>query len=140
MMHQLSFASLIAYDAGALGITIPVVLRAGELFASFEAKLDTGSSHCVFKRLHGEFLGFEIESGWPRTFSTATGTFLAYGHSLTLSVKEFDLDVLVYFAKDYEYNRNVLGRHGFLQLMRLGLIDYDGQLFLSHRDNAQNGF
>lgn len=135
MTHQLSFAALIAYDAGAPGITVPVVLRAGASFASFEAKLDTGSSHCVFKRLHGEFLGFEIESGWPRTFGTATGTFQAYGHSLTLSVKDFDFDVMVYFAKDHEYNRNVLGRHGFLQLLRLGLIDYDGQLFLSQRDD-----
>ncbi len=139
MTYQLGFATMLAYDAGALGITLPVVLRAGESFASFAAKLDTGSSHCVFERLHGEFLGFEIESGWPRTFSTATGTFLAYGHSLTLSVKEFDFDVMVYFAKDYEFNRNVLGRHGFLQLVRLGLVDYDGQLFLSHYDNGLNG-
>jgi hypothetical protein len=135
MTHQLDFASVIAYDAGALGIPVAVVLRAGEAVASCEAKLDTGSSHCVFKRMHGEFLGFEIESGWPRTFSTATGAFLAYGHSVTLSVKSFDFDAMVYFAKDDDYNRNVLGRHGFLQLVRLGLIDYDGQPFLSHRDD-----
>lgn len=139
MTHQLHFASVIPYDIGALGITVPVILRASGTVASFDAKLDTGSSHCVFKRLHGEFLGFAIESGWPRTFSTATGIFQAYGHWVTLSVKEFDFDVMVYFAKDDEYNRNVLGRHGFLQLVRLGLVDYEGQLFLSRYDVDPSG-
>ncbi|MBI3760218.1 MAG: hypothetical protein HY269_10775, partial [Deltaproteobacteria bacterium] len=56
-----------------------------------------------------------------------------------LAVKQFDFDVMVYFAQDYVFNRNVLGRHGFLQLVRLGLVDYDGQLFLSHRDADNNG-
>jgi hypothetical protein len=48
------------------------------------AKIDTGASHCLFERHYGEQLGLEIETGIAQKFSTATGTFLAYGHNLTL--------------------------------------------------------
>lgn len=139
MLHQLSFATLLPYDAGLPGIELPVILRCGQATVSFNAKLDTGASHCVFERLHGEVLGVDIERGWPLTFTTATGSFLAYGHSVTLSVKEYDFDVMVYFAKDPAFTRNALGRQGFLQLVRVGMIDYDGKLFLSHRDDANVG-
>lgn len=140
MTHQLRFASLIEYDVNLPSIEVSAVLGFNETTVEVKAKLDTGSSHCVFERWQGELLGLDIEAGWPRTFSTATGSFQTYGHWVTLSVKQFDFDVMVYFAKDHEFNRNVLGRHGFLQLVRLGLIDYDGQLFLSHRDDLHNGY
>jgi hypothetical protein len=29
---------------------------------------------------------------------------------------------------------NVLGRHGWIERMRLGLVDYEGLLFLAHYD------
>jgi hypothetical protein len=38
---------------------------------------------------------------------------------------------LVYFAEDENFSRNVLGRHGWLELVTIGLIDYDGKLYLS---------
>ncbi|MGI8494547.1 MAG: aspartyl protease family protein [Pyrinomonadaceae bacterium] len=42
-------------------------------------KVDTGATHCLFERKFGEQLDLEIETGIPQRFSTATGTFLAYG-------------------------------------------------------------
>jgi len=42
-----------------------------------------------------------------------------------------EYETTVYFAKDYNFNRNILGRQGWLDRVRLGLIDYDGKLYLS---------
>ncbi len=131
MVHSLAFDELLKYDAGDPGITIPVLLKLGGIVRDVDAKLDSGSSFCVFERLHGLSLGLEIESGHRQRIGTATGSFIAYGHSLTLSVKGFDFDVIAYFAEDEAINRNVLGRHGFINRVQLGLIDYEGQLFLS---------
>ncbi|MCI0388584.1 MAG: hypothetical protein MOB07_07435 [Acidobacteria bacterium] len=54
-----------------------------------------------------------------------------YGHFVTLESLGMEFDAVVYFAKDQGFNRNLLGRHGWLQQLRIGLIDYDGLLYLS---------
>ncbi|MFN7949168.1 MAG: hypothetical protein U0Z53_27690 [Blastocatellia bacterium] len=131
MSFHLSFLELIEYDSGVAGVALPVTLQSGSGKVSFDAKLDTGATHCIFERVHGENIGCDIESGELLVVSTATGIFRAYGHQVTLSVRDFDFDVMVYFAEDYVFSRNVLGRHGFLNLVRLGLIDYNGKLYLS---------
>ncbi|MFN7928567.1 MAG: hypothetical protein U0Y68_11575 [Blastocatellia bacterium] len=134
MSYTLSFTTLHPYDAGKPGIDLAVVLRANQRRTGFIAKLDTGASHCIFERSYGEDLLLDVEAGYELKISTATGTFIVYGHDVTLSVGEFDFDVVVYFAKEATFTRNVLGRNGFLALVRLGLIDYDGRLFLSRYD------
>ena len=67
-----------------------------------------------------------------QVLGTATGTFLSYGHEVTLSVADFQFDTI--FAADAEINRNVLGRFGWLDRVVLGLIDYEGKLYLSRYD------
>ena len=44
-------------------------------------------------------------------------------------------DTTVYFAAAHGLPRNVLGRHGFLERLRLGLVDYDGILLASAYDD-----
>ncbi|CAN5528157.1 hypothetical protein BH18ACI1_BH18ACI1_21340 [soil metagenome] len=75
MPITLSFDKLIECDTRETGITVPVKLSVGENEAFLGAKLDTGSTHCVFERKHGERLGLEIETGEPLYFGTATGKF-----------------------------------------------------------------
>lgn len=41
----------------------------------------------------------------------------------------------VYFAVEEEFPVNALGRVGWLDRVRLGLIDYDGRLYLSAYDD-----
>ena len=86
---------------------------------------------CVFPRRYGEELGFDIESGAYQRIGTVIGGFDAYGHWVRLSVLGSEYETTVYFAKDYNFNRNILGRQGWLDRVRLGLIDYDGKLYLS---------
>ena len=135
MSHVLRFEHLLNYDPGKEGITVPVTLRLGQNWIHVEIKFDSGSSCCVFERFHGETLGLDIVTGYPQWISTPTGSFLTYGHGVTLSVKDYDFDIVAFFAKDEWFNRNVLGRQGWLNRIRMGLIDYEGKLYLSRADD-----
>ena len=136
MPWTLSFSTLIEYDSGQPGISVPIILRLAEREAPCLAKIDTGSSDCIFRRFQGELLDLDIERGDPRDFSTATGSFKAYGHAVTLIVAGMEFDSVVYFAAREEYNRNVLGRHGWLNSVRMGLVDYEGKIYLNRSDEG----
>jgi hypothetical protein len=131
MNLDLSFESLVFYDPGKPGVSIDIELSLKELMVSIPAKVDTGASHCVFARVHGERLGLDIESGEPLLMSTPNGSFRTSGHWVTLSAGEFSFDSMVFFAYDENFTRNVLGRHGWLDRMIIGINDYDGKLYLS---------
>jgi hypothetical protein len=109
MAETLSFAVAHNYDTRKVGITIDVVLRLGGKEVEVVAKLDTGASFCIFRRIYGELFGLTIESGQPETLSTPTGSFLAYGHDVTLIVLGLEFQTKVYFAADENFTRNVLG-------------------------------
>jgi len=130
-LHAIEFSTVHDYDTLKTGITLPVTLGYNSRTVDFEAKLDTGSSHCIFERRFGENLGLEIENGTLEKFGTATVGFFAYGHEVSLSVLEIETYSKVYFAKEESFTRNVLGRQGWLDRVKLGLIDYEGKLLLS---------
>jgi hypothetical protein len=132
MPYQLTFAQMTEYDTAQPGVTITASLRLGKGEVTFDAKIDTGSTNCVFSRNLGEKLGLDIESGLPKWIATATGRFLTYEHEVTLSVRGFDFFILACFAEDDAFQRNVLGRHGFLVQVKLGLVDYQSKLYLDH--------
>jgi len=131
MPHQLEFERLLKYDTREEGINVPVKLSLGQSYVDVLAKLDCGASNCIFERAHGESLEIDIESGYLKGFSTATGSFDAYGHSVTMTVEKYEFDVMVFFAKDEWINRNILGRAGFLDRVLVGLNDYAGELYLN---------
>jgi len=135
LSYQLSFEKLLFYDAGKNGISVAVTLQLGNRAAYVDAKLDTGSSHCIFQRLFGEELGLDIESGYKLTIGTANGSFTAYGHNVTLLVLDFRFDGMVYFAEDEYFSRDVLGRHSFLNKVNVAIFDYQGELYLSRNDS-----
>ncbi len=135
MSYSLSFETEHRFNAGEPGISIPITLQYGDVISPFTAKLDTGSSFCIFERIHGEMLGLDVERGERQQIGTAIGSFITFGHEVTISALGFSFDSVVYFAQDENFRRNVLGRHGWLNKIKLGLIDYDGLLYLSHYDN-----
>jgi hypothetical protein len=117
--------------SGTEAITVLVTLRYGQDKVSFDANVDTGSTFCIFNRGHAETLGLNVESGEPTRFKTVTGSFDAYGHALTLETLGYSFDVTVYFAAHEGFIRNVLGRRGWLDQVRLGLVEYESKLYLS---------
>jgi hypothetical protein len=131
MAYQLEFERLLSYDVGEPGITLQASIKLKEQTLDVTVKVDTGASYCLFERRVGEALGFDIETGMRQLFGTATGTFVGYGHEVTLSVAEFEFDTVAFFPSDVEIGRNVLGRFGWLDRVVLGLVDYEGKLYLS---------
>lgn len=133
--YKISYRILHQYPDSELGITIPVVLTVGEQIVKIsDAKADIGASHCVFERGFGELLGLEIEKGTLKRFSTVTGQFTAYGHWVSMFVLGISFDTEVFFA---DVRRNVLGRHGWFNKLRIGLVDYDHKLYVSGYDDPE---
>ncbi|CAN5216233.1 hypothetical protein BH20ACI1_BH20ACI1_13920 [soil metagenome] len=135
MTYKLEFEKLIQYDAAQAGIPLNVELRMGNDLTIFEAKIDTGSSFCVFERRHDEKIGLEIETGLRNKVGTATSSFWVFGHQVTLVIENYEFDAMVYFAEDENFNRNVLGRRGAVENLKIGILDYDGKLYLSRYES-----
>jgi len=134
MSFQLSFTRRETYSSLASGISLETTLRFGELFINCDAKVDTGAEVCLFQRAIGEALEIPIEKGVNKRLETLTGVLTAYGHEVILEILGLQLQTVVYFAESYEVKRNLLGRQGWLQLIRLGIVDYDSELYLSMYD------
>ena len=100
------------------------------------AKLDSGSTFCIFQRLYADLLGLETERGVAERIGTATGAFTAYGHEITLTVMELEWRATVYFAEPEDFPVSVVGRVGFLDRLKVGLVDYEQLLYLSAYDTG----
>ncbi len=135
MSYHLSFTELVSYDPGQASITVAVTLSLSHDRVSCEAKIDTGASLCIFARDLGEKLGLDVESGMRQLVGTVTGNFVVYLHEVNLSVAGFAFSAFVGFAEDEGFRCNVLGRRGFLEQIMLGLVDYDGKLYLNNYGN-----
>lgn len=131
MTEILEFDVIHEYSLFKVGITVEAILKSGNLRVDVEAKIDAGSTYCIFERHHGEGLNLDIESGTPVDINTATGSFRAFGHELTLSVLGIETVATVYFAENEFFDRNVLGRIGWLDRVKLGLIEQESKLLLS---------
>jgi aspartyl protease len=117
------------------GIDIPIELRVGNQRVELIARLDTGAAHCIFDRRYGEELGLDVESGRPQRFRTMAGSFVAYEHEVTLHTLGIEFSAVVFFAQDPAFSRSFIGRSGWLDRLRVGIVDYDRLLFLSAYDS-----
>lgn len=135
MAETLTFAHTYNYDTTRVGITVEAKLLWDGKCVECQPKIDTGASDCIFRRVYGEILGLDIESGYPQSFGTAVGSFRAFGHEITISVLGIETVATVYFAEYEGFRRDVLGQNGWLNRVRLGLVDYEGQLYLSHNED-----
>jgi hypothetical protein len=129
MPVSLNFDSSHRY-ASTDGIEVPIELRVGERKVELFARLDTGAAHCIFERRYAEELGLDVESGRPQGFRTMAGSFLTYEHEVTLHTLGIEFSAFVFFAHDQAFSRSFVGRSGWLDRLRVGIIDYDRLLFL----------
>jgi hypothetical protein len=132
--YPLLFQMRYGYKPAERGVSVPVSLSAGEETVRLFANVDTGAEYCLFERGFAEALLIELERGTPLDFSTVAGKFRAYGHELTLATLGLEVRALVYFYEDPSIRRNVLGRNGWLNRVRLGLVDHDSLVYLSAYD------
>ena len=64
-----------------------------------------------------------------KRFRTANSSFEAFGHEIEISVLGVVTYSMVYFFADPSIAKNVLGRVGWLDRVRLGLIDHDSEIY-----------
>ena len=119
-----------------LGIEVPVELHLADMSIRLTAKIDTGATYCFFQREYAEALELNVEAGQHQIVKTVNGEFLTFGHFVELSCIEQRTATMVYFYADRQLKRNVLGRNGWLNQHRLGLIDHDLLLYLSHYNDV----
>ena len=112
MAEIIEFDLVHEYSLYEIGITVDAALQNGEYSVDVDAKIDTGSTYCIFERHYGECLDLNIENGNLAEIGTATGSFRAYGHEVTLTVLGIETVSNVYFAESEYFDRNVLGRIG----------------------------
>ena len=51
--------------------------------------------------------------------------------SVWIAAFDFALESVVYFFADPRINKNLLGRNGWLDRLRLGMVHYDRELYLA---------
>jgi hypothetical protein len=44
---------------------------------------------------------------------------------------DIEFNAIAYFAQDESFDRQVIGRFGGLDNLRVGIVDYEGKLYLS---------
>jgi len=131
MSFTIEFQKKETYQSLDAGITINVILRYGNREQPCPAKVDTGAEFCLFNRTLADALEIDVESGFREKFSTLGGGIVAYAHEIELETLGLRFQSYVYFAESYAVQRNLLGRQGWLQLVKLGLDDYRSELYLS---------
>ena len=133
-MMGLEFDRTYSYGSEVDGIAVPIILRSGTTAAWLTAKVDTGASHCLFERGQGEILGLDIEPGERKFFSTVTGQVETFGHLVQIETLGVAVDSMVYFFANEAITKSVVGRTGWLDRIRLGIVDYDRALYLAAYD------
>ena len=134
-MHRLEFTRTHFYAGRDTSITVPVALRSGASFADLVASIDTGASHCLFENAYAIRLGLDLTGGVLTRFQTANSIFDAYGHEVEIDVLGIVTNSLVYFFAEPSIRKNVLGRGGWLDRVRVGLVDHDRALYLAQYDH-----
>ena len=130
MPVSLEFDTTHQYTDAKDGIHVPITLAIGRESVELLAKLDTGAEYCIFERKYGEMLGLAVESGRFQRFRTVAGSFATYEHEVTIQTLGIEFPAVVFFAQDLTFTRNFLGRSGWLDRLRIGIIDYERMLFV----------
>jgi len=88
----------------------------------------------LFESGYATELGLNLTAGVHARFRTANSSFDAYGHEVQVEVLGTIVDALVYFFAEPTVRKNVLGRRGWLDRVRVGVVDYDRRLYLAAYD------
>lgn len=135
-MHQLGFTYIYDYSSEDESVLLPVSLRVGSEQVRMAASIDTGASFCMFGAEIAEALGLTLDRGAHMRFRTANSVFEAFGHEVEISVLGVVTNAMVYFFADPAIEKNVLGRTGWLDRVRVGLVHHDSKVYLAPYDRG----
>jgi hypothetical protein len=118
------------YADSAAGILVPIRLSYANRSVELDARLGTGASNCIFDRHYADILGIPLESGFERAYRTLSGSFHAFGHELSIATFGLEWSATVFFYDSGNPANAFLGRHGWLDHLKLGLVHYERALYL----------
>lgn len=134
VLHQLEFTRIYDYSGDEESVVVPVTLRSGVRQVRLAASIDTGASFCLFGAEIAEALGLTLDRGVRTRFRTANSGFEAFGHEVEIGVLGVATNAMVYFFSDPMIDKNVIGRTGWLDRVRLGLVHHDSKVYLAPYD------
>ncbi len=135
-MFRLDFARVHSYANDEDGVALPTTLRFGSNSVRVVASVDTGASFCLFAGEIADSLGIDLRSGESKRFRTANSSLEAFGHEIEISTMGVTTYSMVYFFADPLVIKNVLGRVGWLDRVRIGLVDHDSTIYLAPYDHV----
>ena len=130
-MIPLEFELRHSYLQTASGILVPITLVHGDQQVELKARLDTGASDCLFDAHYEDLLGIDVQSGFEKTYRTVAGSFRAFGHEVTILTLGFEWLATVFFYESSNPANAFVGRRGWLDRVRLGLVHYEQDIYLS---------
>ena len=83
-LYQIDFRTVHSYSSYREGISVPVVLKAGENSVRLAASIDTGATFCIFRHELAEALGLDPANATVKRFRTANSSFEAFGHEVEI--------------------------------------------------------
>ena len=126
---SLEFDADLEYEATSAGILVPIRLVRGDRSVELRARLGTGASDCLFDRFYSDILGL-TEAGVEREYRTVTGSFKAFGHEVVIETLGLEWSATVFFQEMGNPAHAFVGRRGWLDRVRLGIVHYEQKLFL----------
>jgi hypothetical protein len=129
-LTSLDFEADLEYEETSAGILVPIRLVRGDRSVELTARLDTGAADCLFDRSYADILGL-ADSGIQRDYRTVTGSFRAFGHEVTIETLGLQWSALVFFHSMRNPAYAFVGRRGWLDRVRLGIVHYEQRLFLA---------
>ncbi len=132
-LTSLEFDAELHYEETPAGILVPIRLTHGNRSVELRARLDTGAADCIFDDSYADILGF-TDSGVQREYRTVTGSFKAHGHEVAIETLGLEWTAMVFFHAMGNPARAFVGRRGWLDRVRLGIVHYEQRLLLGQYD------
>ena len=130
-MSALDFHAELTYEESAAGILVPIRLIHGDRSVELTARLDTGAADCLFGRFYADILGLP-DSGVERNYRTVTGSFQAFGHEVSIETLGLQWSALVFFHAMRNPAHAFVGRRGWLDHVRLGIVHDERRFYLGN--------
>ena len=135
-MSTLDFDVEYRYVSTPEGIHIPIRLVLADRAVDLTARLDTGAADCVLDRFFADVLAIDVESGVRQVYRTVAGSFVAYGHEMTIRTLGLEWSATVYFYEATGRQNSFIGRRGWLDRVRLALVHFDERIYLAPYDKS----
>jgi hypothetical protein len=129
-LTSLEFDAEIHYEETPAGILVPIRLAHSNRSVELMARLDTGAADCIFDDSYAAILGL-TDSGVQRQYRTVAGSFKAHGHEVTIETLGLEWTAMAFFHAMDNPAHAFVGRRGWLDRIRLGIVHYEQRLLLS---------